>query len=795
MLKNYWKIAFRNILKNKIYSFINIAGLGIGLAGFILITILIKNELGYESFNKKADRIYRVVEIQNQEGIGKLNVAVTMGPLARALKDYFPEIEKSARMLPVPSVFCKIGQTGFYENGLSFADPQVFDIFTIPFVEGDAATALNNPNSLIISQSLAKKYFNNQDPIGKVITVSYILGTADFTVTGVIKDYPKNSHIFFNMLGSLKFLDSSFPWLKSWNTNSLGTYILLNKGTNPEEIEHKFPEFFKNSLPKDKQSDLEMYLQSLNDIHLYSGNITYQTYSQNESSISSVYIFSIIALFILLIACINFMNLATARSAKRIKEIGMRKVLGSTRKKLIYQFMGEAIIISFLAFLLSIFLVAVSLPVFKDIFDGRILFTYTGSFTFLLGLVGITILTGIISGSYPAFFLSKIQPAQSLKGIVLSKAKGSSLRKILVVLQFSIAIALMICTGIVSNQMNFIQNKNLGFNKEHVIYLPIRSKDTQDKINILKTELLKNSQIISVAAGAGRSGASGSEGDVTVAGTNGRQKLMMRYSYVDPDYIKTMQMKIVEGRDFSSYHSTDSTSAVIINEAAVKKFGWKNPIGKQFEDNPVKTVIGVVKDYNFFSLHSAIGPLIMSVRPDRFDFLFIRIKSGNIPAIVDFIKNTWQSVVPGRPFDYSFLDKYFDDIYQTDRQTGRMFGFFSSLAIFIACLGLFGLASFTVEQRTKEIGVRKVLGASVGGVVLLLSKDFLKLILAAAIVAVPVSYYVMHNWLQEFAYRVKIGPEIFLLVGLTAFAIAFLTISFQAIKAAASNPVKALRYE
>jgi putative ABC transport system permease protein len=795
MLKNYLKIALRNIFKNKIYSFINIIGLAVGLAGFILISILIKNELSYESFQKKGDRIYRVVEIQNQEGIGHLKVAVTMGPLSPALKNYFPEIENTTRLKPAPSVFCKIGSEGYYEDGLSFAEPSVFDIFTIPFIEGDPKTALNAPQSLVISQSTAQKYFKNEDPIGKTISFHTVFGVFNLTVTGVIKDYPKNSHIFFDMLAPYKLLENSFSWFKSWNTNSLATYVLLKKGVNVNEIENKLPEFIESNIPDKKRSDLQMYLQSLNDIHLYSDDIIYQTYSHNEGSAGTVYIFSVIGLFILLIACINFMNLATARSTKRIKEIGMRKVLGSTRKKLIYQFIGEAIFISFIAFFLSILIVEITLPLFKNIFTDRIINNYTGSMFFLLELIGITFLVGILSGSYPAVFLSKFQPAQSVRGAIPLKAKGSFLRKILVVFQFSIAVALMICTAIVYSQMDFIMHKNLGFNKEHVVYLPIRSKDTRAKINLLKTELSKNSQIVSVAAGSGLSGASGSEGSVTVAGSNGQKKLMMRFSYVDFDYIKTMQMKIVMGRGFSPLYPTDSVSSVIINEAAVKKFGWKNPIGKQFEDDPVKTVIGVVKDFNFFSLHSAIGPLIMSIKPNQFYYLLIRIKPGNIPGTIDFINRTWKSVVPGRPFDYSFLEKHFDEIYKNDQQTEQLFGFFSFLAIFIACLGLFGLASYTVEQRTKEIGVRKVLGASVSGVVLLLSKDFLKLVIAAAIIAVPVSYYIMSNWLQDFAYKTKMSPAIFIIVGLTVFIIALATISFQAVKAATSNPIKSLRYE
>ncbi len=795
MFKNYLKIAVRNIFKNKIYSFINIAGLSIGLAGFILISILIKNELSYENFHRKENRIYRVVEIQNQKGIGKLNVAVTMGPLSPALKDYFPEIENSARLKPVPSVFCKIGSVGFYEDGLSFADRSVFDIFTIPFIKGNPKTALETPNSLIISETIAQKYFNNDNPLGKTITISGVTGNSDFVVTGVIKDYPKNSHIFFNMLGSYKFIENSFNWLKSWETNSLATYILLKKGINYKEVENKFSGFLKDNVPKESQSDLQMYLQPLKDVHLYSTNIIYQTYSRNEGSAETVYLFSVIAFFILLIACINFMNLATARSTKRIKEIGMRKVLGSSRRKLIYQFIGEAVFISLIAFVLSIFIVEISFPLFKNIFEDRIIFSYTGSAMFFLELIGITLFVGIISGSYPAVFLSKFQPAQSLKGNLPSKNKGSFLRKVMVILQFSIAVILMICTGIVANQMSFIRNKNLGFNKEHIIYLPIRSKDTRDKINLLKTELRKNPQIIDAAAGSGLAGASGSEGDVTVAGTNGQTKLMMRYSYVDPDYVNTMQMKIVEGRNFSPLHSTDSSASVIINEAAVKKFGWKNPLGKQFEGKPLLTVIGIVKDFNFFSLHSAIGPLMMSIQPDEFNYLLLRIKPGNIPETINYIENIWKRIVPGRPFDYAFLDKHFDDIYKSDRQTGEMFGFFSFLAIFIACLGLFGLASYTVEQRTKEIGVRKVLGASVGSVIFLLSKDFLKLVLAAAIVAVPISYYLMNIWLQNFAYKIKISWWMFAAAAAAALTIAIVTTIFHALKAATSNPIKSLRYE
>ena len=798
MLKNYFKIAFRNIFKNKVYSFINIFGLAIGLAGFILITILIKNELSYDNFQKKGNRIYRVVEIQNQANIGKIKVAVTMGPLAPAMKDYFPEVESSARIVPSPSLFCKIGIKGFYEKNVAFADPSIFNILTIHFIEGNPKTALKSPFSVVLTQSMASKYFGDESPLGKTISISGIFGTADYKVTGLIKDYPQNSNIYFDMLGSYSTMEHYVSWLKKWNNNTLATYVLLKKGTKAAEVDKKFPAFINHYIPPNPQtgekSDLKMYLQSLKDTHLYSSDIVYQTFRHNQGSISNVYIFSAIALFILLIACINFMNLATARSAKRIKEIGIRKVLGSTRKSLVYQFIGEAVLISFIGLVISFLIVETTLPYFKDIFGQKIIFSYQDSLTFLIQMIVIALVVGIISGSYPAIFLSKFQPADSLKGSMPSKLKGAFLRKILVVLQFSIAISLIICTGVVSNQMNYIKNKDLGYNKEHVLYLPIRSKETREKINLLKSELVRNSEVVNAAASGGLFGASGSEGTETVAGTNGQVRMMMRRSFVGFDYIKTMQMKIVKGRDFALDRPSDS-SAVIINQTAVKKFGWKNPIGKKFEGNPEKTVIGVVKDFNFFSLHSKIGPLIMSIQPNQFNYLLVRIKPENVSSTVDFVKKTWNAVVPGRPFDYSFLDQRFDEIYKNDERTGEMFGFFSFLAIFIACLGLFGLAAYTAEQRTKEIGVRKVLGSSVSGIVILLSKDFLRLVVLAGIISVPVSYYAMNEWLKNFAYRISISPWVFILAGLLAFFIAFVTISFQAVKAAIANPVKSIRYE
>ncbi len=709
MLKNYFKIAFRNLFKNKAFSIINIAGLAIGLASFILISLYIRQELSYENFNIKADRIYRPVEIQHPAGLPEQYVAVTMGPLASALKNDFPEVEISARIMPAPTFFCQVGEKGFYEDEIAYADPHIFNIFTIPFIEGDPAQALSEPYSIVLTNSIAKKYFGNEDPVGKMFTINQSSGKSEMKITGIIKDYPENSHLHFTMLASLSTLKDDMPWLLSWDTNCLATYILLKKGVNKSQLENKFPAFIEKYHKADESYSFSLFLQPLNDIHLYSDQIIYQTYNHNQGSIVKIYTFSAIALFILLIACINFMNLSTARSAKRIKEVGIRKVLGSSRLNLILQFMGEAIIIALFAFLLAILLTEFAFPFFKSVFNITIDYQFKDNILFMLEMLAVTILTGIVSGIYPAFFMSKVQPAKSLKDGRGYLAGRSTLRKILVVSQFAIAIILIVSSGIVMDQMNFIRNKNLGFNKEQLLYVPIRGKAEIDKIELIKNELLQNNNIVSASAVSGPIGASGNQGTETVVGSGDKIELMMRKSYVDFDYFKTMQLKIVEGRAFSTEFPTDSSRAVIVNQTAVKKFGWKNPIGKQFKDDPDRTVIGVVNDYNFYSVHEKIEPQIIRISKDFINNLLIRIKPANVHQTINYIESTWNKINQGKPFEYTFVDDYFNKIYKTDLNTEKLFGTFAFIAIFIGCLGLFGLASFTAEQKTKEIGVRKSL--------------------------------------------------------------------------------------
>lgn len=798
MLKNTLKITLRTLRHNKIYSLINILGLAIGFACFILITTFIRNELSYDTFHENAERIYRPVEIQRHQGVGTQDVAVTMGPLAPALKQDFPQIIEAGRIDPAGTIFCRLGEKGFYESGLAYADPGFLRIFTIPFVDGDPATALNAPNSLVISRAVAEKYFGTQDPMGQALTVHHSRGVDDYVVTGVMENYPKNSHLRFDMLASYITLEPHIPWLSSWGTNTLATYVLLEDGADAKAVEAAFPAFLDKHVGEASQRSFDLYLQPLRDIHLHSRHIVYQTYNHNQGSINTIYLFSAIAVFVLLIACINFMNLSTARSAKRAKEVGIRKVVGSNRSKLIYQFLGESITMALLAVIAAFGLVQLTLPFFESLFDGRILVRTFESPVFIVQMLGVAWVVGVLAGSYPALFLSSYKPIQTLKGAFASTTRGAALRKGLVLVQFIIAITLIACTGLVQDQMEFIRDKELGLNKDQIVYVPLRAKEIRDKVPLLKSELKRHPSILNVSATAGLRGASGSQGTMTVAGMDSETEIMMRRSYVDFDFIETMEMKLVAGRGFSPQFASDTVNSVIINETAAREIGWQEPLGGEFEageGNPNYSVIGVVKDFHFYTLHQKIEPLIMFVAPDYVRYLLVKVRPENIRSTLADIEQAWQTLLPGRPFDYGFLDQHFEDIYRSDQKTAALFAAFAGIAIFIACLGLFGLASFTAEQKTKEIGIRKVLGASVAGLVFLLSREFTKWVALACLIAFPLAYFVIQDWLSNFAYRTEIEALTFLLAGGLAVAIALVTVSFQAVKAALVNPVEALRYE
>jgi putative ABC transport system permease protein len=798
LFKNYFITTIRNIRKSKIFSVINITGLAIGLACFILIIVFIRNEISYDTFHERADRIYRPVEIQHPPGVGTQHVAVTMGPLAPALQQDFPEIVTAARIMRTGPSLCRQGDLKFYEEGFVFADPQIFDIFTIPIADGDRQSPLKEPNSLVISQSLARKYFGSENPIGKTFSVSHYHGKDEFIVTAVMKDYPENSHLTFDLIAPYPLIESKVDWLKSWGTNTMATYVLLREGTDVTALEAKFPEFIHKYNPRDKGKEMGLYLQSLKDIHLRSGHIRYQTFNHNQGNINSVYIFSAIALFILLIACINFMNLSTARSLKRAKEVGIRKVLGSSRRNLVQQFIGESVFISFLALALGLIILELFFPYFQSLLENQIPKYYYSDIYFLLQLVLIALLVGIVSGSYPAFFLSSFQPGQTLKGTFKGGKRGKGLRKFLVVFQFAIAIALISSTGIIRNQLDYIRNKNLGYNTDQVVYLPLRGAEARSKARLIKNELLRNPNVVSVSATAGLTGASGSQGTMTVAGSEEETKMMMRFSFVDFDYIKTMEMQILQGRDFSPEIASDTVNSVILNRTAVKELGWTHPLGMEFkgrENQQNYKVIGIVNDFHFYTLHQKIEPLIMWVSLRQSNFMIARIRAGSITPTLEFIENTWRTHFPQQPVEISFLDEHFEQIYKSEQNTGKLFGAFSFLAIFIACLGLFGLASFTAEQKTKEIGIRKVLGASIPGIVVLLSREFIKWVAVACFIGFPLAYFTMREWMNNFVYRANISSVTFLLAALLVILIALTTVSYQAVKAARANPVDTLKYE
>ncbi len=791
---SYVKTVLRSISSSKVYSFINIAGLTIGFTLFTLIMLFVLNEFNYDTFNKKADRIYRVVEIQNPPGARVQQVAITMPELAPTLKMEFPQIENAARFVPWATVLCHFDERRFYEDGLAFADASIFNVLTFHFVEGSASAALNGPYSEVIDQSTARKYFGNIDPLGKFIDIDADLAQKAFQVTGVIEDFPRNSHLHFHMIASLGALESHLDLFKGWTTNDVVTYVLMKDSRSSGVVQREFPTFLKANLPQNVWNGLKMYLQPLTSIHLHSGSVLYQV-NYDKGNIEHVRLFIMIALFVIVLACINFINLTTARSAIRTREVGIRKLLGSFHSHLIYQFIGESILLSFIGFLISLPIVAALLPSVNSMMDDRIIVSYNNQWPFLLMLALIAVVVGFIAGIYPAFYLSSFRPVDLLRGRFSSSKRGIILRKALIMLQFSIAIGLVTGTGIVVNQMNYIYSKPLGFNRNNLIYIPLRDSESRSKIAMISERLLADPRILTVSAGE-RTGAGRTRGLVEIPQTNGQSRLIVRESYVDYGYIRTMGMKIAEGRDFSTQFPSDSSS-VIVNETMRRTLGWSSPVGKKIRlgNGEVFSVIGVVRDFNYFSLQHKIDPLVMWLRPDKCQYLVVRVAPKDIGSTVDFVSKTWNNLMPRQPFDYGFLGSYLDSQYGNEVKNEHLLALFSSVALLVACLGLFGLTLYSSEQRTKEIGVRKVLGASIFSIVLMLSKESMKLVAIAGAIAWPTAYFFMNNWLQNFEYRITINVWVFIVSGLIVFLTAMLTLSFQAIKAGLSNPVNALRYE
>ncbi len=759
--------------------------MGIGCA--LLIALHVVDELSYENFHEKADRIYRVV----MEGyIG------SSAPLAPALKQNLPEIEETVLIDNFTRRSKKLFSTSekrIYEERFILAEPSILRVFSFSLLRGDPETALNNPNSIVLTETTAKKYFGEDDPLGKTLTLE---NTWDFIITGILEDIPENTHLKFDLVAPFSFLAREDLYgnqlYQHWGKANFVTYFLLSKGVsfNKIELEEKINRIKDES--GGKRYNRLYSIQSLGDIHLGSN---LRAEFEANSSTKSVMFYAAIGVIILLIACINSMNLSTARSVKRAREVGIRKVVGANRSQLIMQFFGESLILSLISLVLAFFLVGLFLPSFNGI-TGKHLNMQDSPLSILAIVVIITIITGIGSGIYPALFLSGFQPVKTFRSMLMPKSEGTKLRQILVLLQFSLSIVFIFCTLVVWNQLNYVKRKNLGMNKEHVINIPLK-KAVQTKYELIKKDIRKNPGVLNAAASNFPRLAPYHHGLSWDGMTEKNDKSMFWFS-VDHDFLDTLEIELVEGRNFSRDLPTDTMTAYIFNEAAVREFGKDFIKGRKFSafgDRYKAPVIGVVKDFHFMSLHEKVQPLILCIHPRYLDHISIRVRSENIPGVLSHLRKVWNDYMPDRPFEYFFLDDRFDMMYKSEEQTGKIFSSFAVLAIFLSCLGLFALASFMAEQRTKEIGIRKILGASEASLSFLISKEFLKWVLYSNILAWPVAYFFMKKWLANFAYRTSIGIEIFLLSGLLALGIAFLTVSYQAVKAALIDPIETLRYE
>ncbi|MGH2649032.1 MAG: ABC transporter permease, partial [Ginsengibacter sp.] len=777
MFKNYLKTAWRNIRKNKLFSFINILGLSIGIATCFIIMLYVQDELSYDRFNKNANNIARVVFLADIDG-GKINESVTMPPVAETMKKDFPEVQDATRILSFGAPKTIYNNTVFKDNQFALVDPNFFSIFTLPMVKGNAKTALAQPDAIVLTQETAEKYFGKEEPIGKIIEINTDSNRL-YKVTGVIKNIPANSHFHFDAFGSMTgWADAKSD---SWMNGGYHTYLLLKPGTDLKKMEAKFPAMVAKYMGpqiqqemglslKDfitKGNSLGFALQPLTDIHLHSDTNNEFEPGGNESY---VYIFGGVAIFMLIIACINFINLSTAGASKRAKEVGVRKVAGSGKLQLIGQFLSESILIAFFALFIAFALVKLGLPAFNDISGKHLSFDVKP----ILAFIGLGLLVGIVAGIYPAFYLSSFKPIAVLKGKLTTNHKSFSLRSGLVVFQFFISVALIIGTIVVYQQMKYIQNKDLGYNKEQLITIP-NSYALGKNEQVFKQQMLQDPRIINATASYYKP-AGPTNYNNALAYPQGNDHLIVggvEY-HVDENYIPTLGMKMVSGRNFSKEFTTDSF-AIILNETAAKAFGWNDmsALGKtvirQNSDkgnNVPFHVIGVVKNFNFKSLHEAISPLYMSLQPEG--GLIFKIKTTDVAGLLATMKKQWDSYKTDQPFTYSFLDDLFNKTYSAEQKTGAILNIFSILIILVACLGLFGLVTYTAEQRTKEIGIRKVLGASVMQVTQMLSKDFLKLVLIASIIAFPAAWWAMNKWLQSFAYRIHIEWWVFVVAALSA---------------------------
>jgi len=807
MLKNYLRVALRNLEKYKAYSLINIVGLAVGLACCIIIVLYVQEQLSYDKFNENAERVYRPV-FQTVMADRAINDAASPMPMGPALLDEFPQVAAYTRLRHWGAPVLRYADKAFSEPKFLFVDSTFFDVFTVDFLAGNPRTALAQPNSVVLTESMAGKYFGNTDPMGKMLNADH---ESNWIVTGVIRDWPGNSHLGFDFLGSLCTLSRSRGTL--WMANECYTYFLLKKGTNHLTFQQEMNRVLMKKYIEAQLAAMigvaaansvsasgnwTYTLQPLTSIHLFS-HLDHEF--EANGNLSYIYVFSAIAIAILLIACVNFINLATARSEKRSKEVGVRKTLGSSRRQLIRQFLIESVLMSLLAVVLAVGLVELFLPLFNSIAGESISLDLFRSVIAIPALLVFGIVVGLVAGSYPAFYLSSFDPVQVLKGDARWKNSRAILRGSLVVFQFVVSIGLFIGTSVILSQLKYIQTRDLGFDKEQVIVIK-RANDLGTKLEEFKLDLLANASVASVSASSAVPGSERDQSVYWIEGATNRAPCLLHEIYCDYDFLKTYGIALADGRFFSAEHPSD-TGAVIVNQQSETAFGIKNPTGKSLTfPNPtgrwtLATIVGAVKDFSFQSLHEHVSPVALWILRSGHlaSFLSVRIKPGDYPATISFIENTWKKYADNEAIDYSFLDQDIEHMYVADQRTGKIVTTFAILAIFVACLGLLGLAAFVTERRTKEIGIRKALGASLPSIIAMLSKEFAKWVSIANVIAWPLAYYVMNNWLKNFAYRTDISLWIFVASGALALVVALLTVSLHTIKAATANPVESLRYE
>jgi putative ABC transport system permease protein len=793
MIKNYFKIAWRNLSKRKLHSFINIFGLSVGVAVCLLIIYFISYEKSWDKMHAKAGRIYRLNEVQDFPGTAMQKVSLTMYPMGPAIKDEYSQVENFTRLFPSSQKLISNGDKHLVFKKSFWVDQSFLDIFSFPLLAGNLDVALTQPNSAVITESSAKQIFGTVDVVGK----TFLRDTIPFKVNAVLKDIPENSHLQFDALFSIVTIDGE-EYSNNWGGNFLATYLLLKPGADPLEFEKQFPAFIAKHINPAFVKNYKLYLQPLQDVHLRSNDMTQDDWNSKVFSGRTVYVFIVLTIIILLIAFVNFINLSIAASSSRAKEVAIKKTIGASKWSIAFQFIGETIMLTTLAFTLGLLISVLGLPLLNQITDRSIQLEYFISpLNFFLFYVT-AVLLGILAGLYPSFYIASFRTIRVLEGKAVEASKRFSLRNVLVTGQFTIAIILIIATLSVYNQVNYMRKQDPGFNKEQVIVLPVSVQAIQKK-EALRNKLLGTAGVNDISYSGQRLGNNLGQGYVKfeTPGT-GIKDGNVSFLRTDERYIPLYQLKVIKGSNFQGAATTVEGQEYIINETLAKQLGWDDPVGKGFAqgglNTPLGKITGVVKDFNFNSLKTRIEPLCISNLP-LYNEISIRIIPGNVQQTLNNIKIAWDEIVKDRPFEYSFLDEHFAELYKTELQLSQVTSIAAGLSIFIASLGILGLISIIIQQRTKEIGIRKLLGASIANIIYIFSKRIILLVLIASIIAFPIAWWAMNKWLEDFAYRIHIGWWVFVVAGAAALMIALLTISFQAIKAAAANPVKSLRTE